>query len=368
MGDPLDMSLDDIVAGKNQKRRNNGGGPLRRRPDARNRNSRNNNNNNDNAFEVTITNDRAVGSRRNNRPTPYSRPSSRSDDSYAAADGGRWAHDKFEESEGRGRGGGGGRSRGQPGDRRGGNDGGSSNTIRVENLHWNVSEQDLNELFGEIGPTKKVKMYYDKAGRSEGHADIEYVSRKDAEIAFQQYNGRELDEQAMKITFLGGGGSGRGNTAGGNSGNNNQLPITARLGSKPGSILQRLGSRVGGGSGGQGASGRQATEFKVTLDGGATRGGGGGSRPRGGSGGGRGPTRGRGRGRGGPRGAGRQVTKEDLDAEMDSFMSGDVQDGDVEMGGMDVDDVNGGGAVPAANGRSIISYEENTAPPDGGTA
>lgn len=63
--------------------------------------------------------------------------------------------------------------------------------ILVSNLHAKVSQQDLEELFGDIGPLRKVQFV-----RS-GVAQVIFVRRSDAERAIDTYHNRELDDQPM---------------------------------------------------------------------------------------------------------------------------------------------------------------------------
>jgi len=75
--------------------------------------------------------------------------------------------------------------------------------LQVENLDYNVTEDDLKELFQQVGDVKKVKIRYDRSGRSEGSAEVIFARKGDAEDAVKKYNGVELDGKAMKISLLG---------------------------------------------------------------------------------------------------------------------------------------------------------------------
>ncbi len=59
------------------------------------------------------------------------------------------------------------------------------------------------DLFQQVGDVKKVKILYDRSGRSEGSAEVFFVRKGDAEDAVKKYNNVELDGKAMKITLLG---------------------------------------------------------------------------------------------------------------------------------------------------------------------
>ncbi|CAG8508530.1 12849_t:CDS:2 [Cetraspora pellucida] len=78
----------------------------------------------------------------------------------------------------------------------------NSNTkLTVENLFYEVTEDDLEELFSECGPVKKVILHYDRAGRSTGNAEVTFDDPKDAEAALRKYNGQTLDGQQMRIKY-----------------------------------------------------------------------------------------------------------------------------------------------------------------------
>lgn len=84
---------------------------------------------------------------------------------------------------------------------RGGQGGRSDRDVEIciENLHYNVTEQDVKELFNTVGDVTKAKVIFDQSGRSTGLAYISYRSLDDAEKAIQKYNNIELDGQAMQI-------------------------------------------------------------------------------------------------------------------------------------------------------------------------
>jgi len=58
------------------------------------------------------------------------------------------------------------------------------------------------ELFTTVGAIKKVRVYYDKSGRSEGKAEITFESKQDAESAVKQFNGAKIDGKPMSIEIL----------------------------------------------------------------------------------------------------------------------------------------------------------------------
>jgi len=152
--------------------------------------------------------------RRNNRKSNQNRHSSRGIN-------GQWKHDKYDNYNN---------------DRRNifsriGNRNDSGNyAILVSNLHWEVSENDLKELFEEVGDVSKVRIKYDKAGRSDGEATIVFNSKSDAQRAIDKFNNVDLDGMEMHIKMD-------------NSKRNNNSNNDSRKGRV--SILSRLGQGKG---------------------------------------------------------------------------------------------------------------------------
>ncbi|CAO3619678.1 unnamed protein product [Mucor hiemalis] len=71
--------------------------------------------------------------------------------------------------------------------------------ISIENLHYDVTENDLVELFSTVADVVKAKLVFDNSGRSTGTASVTYNSIEDAEKAIKKYDNVALDGQAMKI-------------------------------------------------------------------------------------------------------------------------------------------------------------------------
>ncbi len=112
--------------------------------------------------------------------------------------------------------------------------------IYVGNLSFNTSNQDLNDLFGAIGPVESANVIEDReTGRSRGFGFVEMTNQADGENAIAQLNGKEVDGRQLKVNEAkpqersGGGGGGRGGYGGGGGGG-------------------RGGNRGGGGGGGYG--------------------------------------------------------------------------------------------------------------------
>jgi RNA recognition motif-containing protein len=97
--------------------------------------------------------------------------------------------------------------------------------LYVGNLSFNTSNQDLNELFGAIGPVASSNIIEDReTGRSRGFGFVEMESQADGERAIAELNGKEIDGRELKVneakpqTNGGGRGGNRGGFGGGGRG------------------------------------------------------------------------------------------------------------------------------------------------------
>ena len=81
----------------------------------------------------------------------------------------------------------------------------SGSKILISNLNWEVTQDNLKELFTECGEVRRASIAFDRTGRSEGHGEVTFASRNAAEIAVKEFNGALLDGLALKIIVAGGG-------------------------------------------------------------------------------------------------------------------------------------------------------------------
>ncbi|TKY67329.1 THO complex subunit 4A [Spatholobus suberectus] len=153
--------------------------------------------------------------------------------------------------------------------------------LYISNLDYGVSNDDIKELFSEVGDLKRHAVHYDRSGRSKVSYPV-FSRRADAVAAVKRYNDVQLDGKPMKIEIVGTNIStpGVAPAANGAIGNLNGVP---RSGQGRGGALRRPGGR------GQG----------IRRD------------------------RGRGRGRGG--GQGEKLSAEDLDADLEKYHSEAMQ-------------------------------------------
>jgi len=113
-----------------------------------------------------------------------------------------WVHDKFDDNTGR---------RPARVDRRYSPEPVYENTsakLRVENLHYDLTEDDLEDLFNRIGPVLKLSLTYDRAGRSEGIAYVTYESAYDAKKAIREFDGANAKGQPIHLIPIPSGPSG----------------------------------------------------------------------------------------------------------------------------------------------------------------
>ena len=94
-----------------------------------------------------------------------------------------------------------------------------NNKLYVGNLPFNVTEPDLQDLFGQAGTVNDVLLVQDKfTGKSRGFAFVTMSSETEAQSAIDQFHGKALDGRALTVNIArpreersggGGGGGGR---------------------------------------------------------------------------------------------------------------------------------------------------------------
>jgi RNA recognition motif-containing protein len=98
-----------------------------------------------------------------------------------------------------------------------------SSKLYVGNLSFSLSDQDLEEAFGEFGTVQSVNIIEDRdTGRSRGFGFVEMSSAEEAQKAITELDGAELDGRNLKVNEAkprenrgGGGGGGRRGGGGG---------------------------------------------------------------------------------------------------------------------------------------------------------
>jgi len=72
--------------------------------------------------------------------------------------------------------------------------------LYVGNLPFNTTNQDLNEIFGEIGSVESANVIEDReTGRSRGFGFVEMANKEDGERAISELNGKEVNGRELKV-------------------------------------------------------------------------------------------------------------------------------------------------------------------------
>ncbi|CAI0627107.1 unnamed protein product [Linum tenue] len=174
----------------------------------------------------------------------------------------------------------------------------------ISNLDHKVSNDDIRELFAEIGDLKRYAVHYDRTGRPSGSAEVVYTRRSDAFAALKKYNNVLLDGKPMKIEIVGA---------------NEDLPISARVnvtgvnGRQKRTVVMTAGRGRGRGGFAAATRGRGSGQSKRGGLQTGSRGGRGGAGGRGGG------VRGGGRGRGRGKKGAVEKSADDLDKELENY-------------------------------------------------
>lgn len=73
--------------------------------------------------------------------------------------------------------------------------------LLISNLSSEVNNDQIRELFSEIGELERCGIHWDKLGRSKGTAQVAYTSEDNAKKAIEQLNGKELSGQSIKVDY-----------------------------------------------------------------------------------------------------------------------------------------------------------------------
>src|SRR4029453_6339326 len=72
--------------------------------------------------------------------------------------------------------------------------------LYVGNLSFSTMEDDLQQLFSQVGSVESVSMVTDRdTGRSRGFAFLEMSLKYEGEAAITKFNGSELDGRSLTV-------------------------------------------------------------------------------------------------------------------------------------------------------------------------
>ena len=72
--------------------------------------------------------------------------------------------------------------------------------LYVGNISFNTSEQELEQLFNEVGTVESTNIIEDReTGRSRGFGFVEMSSKEDGEAVISEFDGKEFDGRELKI-------------------------------------------------------------------------------------------------------------------------------------------------------------------------
>jgi RNA recognition motif-containing protein len=74
--------------------------------------------------------------------------------------------------------------------------------LYVGNLSYNVTEQQLRELFAQAGEIKEIALIMDRdTQRPKGFGFVEMTTQAEAQKAIEMFNEQELDGRRLTVNF-----------------------------------------------------------------------------------------------------------------------------------------------------------------------
>ncbi len=75
-------------------------------------------------------------------------------------------------------------------------------SIYVGNLSYDISQDELSDIFSEFGEVSSVKLINDRdTGRPKGFGFVEMVNEAEAENAIQALNEKDIKGRQMKVNM-----------------------------------------------------------------------------------------------------------------------------------------------------------------------
>ncbi len=77
-----------------------------------------------------------------------------------------------------------------------------NSTLFVSNFSWNLSQEDMEELFSFYGDLDNVNLIMDRTTwRSKGFWFVKFINSEDAITAMEGLNEKEIDGRALNISI-----------------------------------------------------------------------------------------------------------------------------------------------------------------------
>ncbi|EPY52735.1 RNA-binding protein [Schizosaccharomyces cryophilus OY26] len=80
--------------------------------------------------------------------------------------------------------------------------GAPSNRIHVGNIPWAAVNQDLFNLFGNVGNVVQAKIAYESNGRSRGYGVVQYEKEQQAGDAIEYLNGYQFGGRHLQVSYV----------------------------------------------------------------------------------------------------------------------------------------------------------------------
>jgi len=189
--------------------------------------------------------------------------------------------------------------------------------VSVSNLHHEVTEADIREIFSKVGKVKKVVVHYNSNGKSRGTAQVHFMNKAHALKAVEEYNQAKVDGRSMYVRAV--------------------ATLSAEAAKKTLTKTTKKKTQVK-----KKSTKKKTVEKKRSQSRGKRGRGRGRSRGRGRRGRSRGRGRGRGRGRSKSKRSNPKVTAEQLDKEMEDYHNQGANAGGDGGGGTTVDQIAAG--------------------------
>ncbi len=71
--------------------------------------------------------------------------------------------------------------------------------LYVGNLSYNVTKEQMNELFSQVGTVADIALIADHDGRLKGFGFVEMSTEEEAQEAIKRFNGQVLDDRTLTV-------------------------------------------------------------------------------------------------------------------------------------------------------------------------